>query len=100
MRNYYLQGRSRGAARAFLCALLAMGWAGLASGQEDATVAQRTAPKPNTVSYHMKPITSDVANSDDQRLNADADQDNWRLHGSGTDDNQRFSPLTESMPPM
>ena len=42
----------------------------------------------------MKPVTADVANTDEQRLNADADQDNWRLHGR-TYDNQRFSPLTE-----
>ena len=42
----------------------------------------------------MRPVTGDVANTDAQRLNADADQDNWRLHGR-TYDNQRFSPLTE-----
>ena len=42
----------------------------------------------------MKPVTGDVANTDAQRLGADADQDNWRLHGR-TYDNQRFSPLTE-----
>jgi alcohol dehydrogenase (cytochrome c) len=90
-----LWDRSWGTACVLICALAAMGWAGNASGQEeDATVAQRPAARPNTVSYQMKPVTSDVSNSDIQRLNADADQDNWRLHGR-TYDNQRFSPLTE-----
>ena len=75
------------------CAVIAAGWAGLARGQEDDTVAQRAPAKP-AISYQMRPVTGDVANTDAQRLNADADQDNWRLHGS-TYDNQRFSPLTE-----
>jgi alcohol dehydrogenase (cytochrome c) len=90
-----LWDRSWGTACVLICALAAIGWAGIAWGQEeDATVAQRPAARPNTVSYQMKPVTSDVSNSDIQRLNADADQDNWRLHGR-TYDNQRFSPLTE-----
>ncbi len=42
----------------------------------------------------MQPITADVSNSDAARIHADADQDNWRLHGR-TYDNQRFSPLTQ-----
>ncbi len=75
------------------CAVIAAGWAGLARGQDDATVAQRAPAKP-AISYQMKPVTGDVANTDAQRLGADADQDNWRLHGR-TYDNQRFSPLTE-----
>jgi alcohol dehydrogenase (cytochrome c) len=75
------------------CAAIAAGWAGLAHGQDDATVAQRAPAKP-AISYQMKPVTGDVANTDAQRLGADADQDNWRLHGR-TYDNQRFSPLTE-----
>ncbi|HWY63742.1 MAG TPA: PQQ-binding-like beta-propeller repeat protein, partial [Rhizomicrobium sp.] len=74
------------------CAAIA-GWAGLARGQEEATVAGGPPAKP-AISYQMKPVTADVANSDAQRLNADADQDNWRLHGR-TYDNQRFSPLTD-----
>lgn len=45
-------------------------------------------------SFQMLPITADVTNSDTDRANADADQENWRLHGR-TYDNQRFSPLTQ-----
>ena len=45
-------------------------------------------------SFQMMPITASVSNSDEQRLNADADQDNWRLYGR-TYDNRRFSPLTQ-----
>src|SRR5689334_19564342 len=77
-----------------LCAGVAMTWAGLAAGQEEATVAQRPAANSNTVSFQMKPVTADLSNTDEQRINADADHDNWRLHGR-TYDNQRFSPLTE-----
>jgi alcohol dehydrogenase (cytochrome c) len=40
------------------------------------------------------PVTGNVASSDPQLLNADADQDNWLLYGR-TYDNQRFSPLTQ-----
>jgi PQQ-dependent dehydrogenase (methanol/ethanol family) len=69
-----------------------MAWAGLARGQEDDTVAQHAPAKP-AISYQMRPVAGDVTNTDAQRLNADADQDNWRLHGR-TYDNQRFSPLT------
>src|SRR5450432_2669233 len=84
-----------GATCTVLCAGVGASWAGMALGQdENATVAQRPVPKPNTVSAQMKPITADIANTDAQRINADADQDNWRLHGR-TYDNQRFSPLTE-----
>src|SRR5258708_4232147 len=78
-----------------VCAGVGATWAGLAFAQdENATVAQPPAPKANAVSYQMKPVTADISNSDAQRINADADQDNWRLHGR-TYDNQRFSPLTE-----
>jgi alcohol dehydrogenase (cytochrome c) len=72
------------------CAVVA--WAGLAHGQEDDTVAGRPPAKP-AISYQMRPVAGDVTNTDAQRLDADADQDNWRLHGR-TYDNQRFSPLT------
>ena len=75
------------------CAAVVVGWAGLALGQEEATVAGAPPPKP-AISYQMKPVAGDVTNTDAQRLNADADQDNWRLHGR-TYDNQRFSPLTQ-----
>src|SRR5450432_4315609 len=78
-----------------LCAGVGVTWTGLAFGQdENATVAQQPAANQNAISFQMKPITADVFNTDAQRLNADADQDNWRLHGR-TYDNQRFSPLTE-----
>jgi PQQ-dependent dehydrogenase (methanol/ethanol family) len=79
-----------------LCAAIAsLVWAGLASGQEEGgTTARPPAFDPNKLSYQMKPVTADLSNSDEQRINADADQDNWRLHGR-TYDNQRFSPLTE-----
>ena len=50
------------------------------------------APVPET--YQMAPITANVTNSDAERRNANADLDNWRLHGR-TYDNQRFSPLTQ-----
>lgn len=76
-----------------LASCVAIAGAGLAHGQDDATVGQRMPAKP-AVSYQMRPVTGDVANSDAQRINADADQDNWRLHGR-TYDNQRFSPLTD-----
>ena len=76
------------------CALCAaLGMAGLALAQEEASVAQQGANQ-NTVSFQMKPVTADVSNGDAARLGANADQDNWRLHGR-TYDNQRFSPLTE-----
>src|SRR6478752_2376901 len=77
-------------------ALAALVSTGLAVGQEEGggTAAQSPALTPNKTSYQMKPVTGDVTNTDAQRINADADQDNWRLHGR-TYDNQRFSPLTE-----
>ena len=86
-------------AGAFACSAAALAWAQLAGieearGQEEATAAQQAGPPPNTISFQMKPVTGDVTNTDEQRINADADQDNWRLHGR-TYDNQRFSPLTE-----
>ena len=70
-------------------------WGSLALAQEEGgTAAQAPAINPNKQSFQMKPVTADVANTEEQRINADADQDNWRLHGR-TYDNQRFSPLTE-----
>src|SRR4051812_11613578 len=78
-------------ALACVCVLVT---AGLAWGQEEGGTAQLPAPPVNVTSYQMKPVTGDVENTDKQRLEADADQDNWRLHGR-TYDNQRFSPLTQ-----
>ena len=86
--------RSRVILGAFLCTAAALAWTGFARGQEESTVAQQAGPPPNTISFQMKPVTGDITNTDEQRINADADQDNWRLHGR-TYDNQRFSPLTE-----
>src|SRR5690242_4731236 len=87
---------ARSAASGAACTILGAGagWAGVALAQEEATVAQRPAPAPNVISFQMRPVTADLSNSDEQRINADADQDNWRLHGR-TYDNQRFSPLTQ-----
>ncbi len=84
----------RGRRYAVVGAVMAMTGTGFAVGQEDATVARRTPATPNAVSHQMRPVTADLSNTDEQRINADADQDNWRLHGR-TYDNQRFSPLTE-----
>jgi len=75
-------------------AIAALASAGLAQEEGGGTAAQPQALNPNRLSYQMKPVTGDVTNTDAQRINADADQDNWRLHGR-TYDNQRFSPLTE-----
>ena len=86
--------RTRAILGAFLCTAAAVAWTGFARGQEESTVAQQAGPPPNTISFQMKPVTGDITNTDEQRINADADQDNWRLHGR-TYDNQRFSPLTE-----
>jgi alcohol dehydrogenase (cytochrome c) len=72
-------------------ALATMG-AGHATGQEEESRAPRASAGP--VSFQMKPVTADVSNTDAQRLQADADVDNWRLHGR-TYDNQRFSPLKQ-----
>src|SRR5215510_10100164 len=67
--------------------------ASLAWGQEEGGSGPQPAGT-NLASYQMKPVTADIENTDQERLNADADQDNWRLHGR-TYDNQRFSPLTQ-----
>src|ERR1700712_4444077 len=94
---------TRGAAIAAIGA--AVLWAGFASGQvrngpapasqeEEAHPAPPPANQPPPISFQMMPMTADVTNSDAERINADADQDNWRLHGR-TYDNQRFSPLTQ-----
>jgi len=58
-------------------AIAALASAGLASGQEEGggTAAQTQAVNPNKTSYQMKPVTGDVTNTDAQRINADADQD-------------------------
>jgi len=42
-----------------LCAGVAMTWAGLAVGQEEATVAQRQGLNPNKQSFQMKPVAAD-----------------------------------------
>src|SRR4051812_32147084 len=59
------------------------------AGEAAAAIGANAEPE----SFQMAPITVAVSNTDQQRLNADADQDNWRLYGR-TYDNQRFSPLT------
>lgn len=66
-----------------------------AVAQETGAVPAPGMPKP--ASIQMKPITIDLSNTDEQRINANSDQDNWRLHGR-TYDNQRFSPLTNINP--
>ncbi len=71
-----------------LCAgALALGL-GAAAAQERA--AEMPAPAPVTIL--TKAVTANVAVTDAALLNADADRDNWLLHGR-TYDNQRFSPL-------
>jgi PQQ-dependent dehydrogenase (methanol/ethanol family) len=61
-------------------------------------LAQERAPEPARptlpVTVTLDPVTASVASTDQQLLNANADQDNWLLHGR-TYDNQRFSPLTQ-----
>src|ERR1700730_8185074 len=94
MSRQWSKVRGRFAGCAILCAALGTAWAGLAVGQEEATVAQPLAPKQNGPSFQQRPVIGNVTNGDAERINADADQDNWRLHGR-TYDNQRFSPLTE-----
>jgi len=81
---------------ACVCALFAAGLVtvSLAWGQEEGGTGPLGPAGANVTSYQMKPVTADVENTDQQRLNADADHDNWRLHGR-TYDNQRFSPLTQ-----
>ena len=78
-------------AAACLCGADALAQATTGSAGE-AAAAVGTAP-PAQESFQMAPITAPVSNTDQQRLNANADQDNWRLYGR-TYDNQRFSPLT------
>ncbi|HEX3756183.1 MAG TPA: PQQ-binding-like beta-propeller repeat protein [Rhizomicrobium sp.] len=83
----------RTAASAALCVGAALVWTGQASGQgEESRPAPVRGPPPASV--QIQPITANVTNSDAERINADADQDNWRLHGR-TYDNQRFSPLSQ-----
>src|SRR5205085_3942223 len=86
----------RGRALACACAFLIAGLVGarLAWGQEEGGGTTAPAANLGAASYQMKPVTADIENSDRQRIEADADQDNWRLHGR-TYDNQRFSPLTQ-----
>ena len=68
-----------GVPRTILYAGVAVTWAGLAAGQEEATVAQRPAANSNQQSFQMKPVTAELSNTDAQRINADADQDKlWR----------------------
>ncbi|HEU0096574.1 MAG TPA: PQQ-binding-like beta-propeller repeat protein, partial [Rhizomicrobium sp.] len=95
MRNSWRICR-HGLARLLFCAAMATAWTGYAVGEEKPVSEEDSAapPKQTSISFQMKDMTADVANSDAQRLNADADHDNWRLHGR-TYDNQRFSPLTQ-----
>jgi len=74
-----------------VCALVS---ASLAWGQEEGGGTALPAANLNATSYQMKPVTADIENTDKQRIEADSDHDNWRLHGR-TYDNQRFSPLTQ-----
>jgi alcohol dehydrogenase (cytochrome c) len=83
----------RGAAIAALCAGAAILGIGAAAGEDEDDV-KPLAPVGPSPSVQIRPITADVTNSDADRINADADIDNWRLHGR-TYDNQRFSPLTQ-----
>jgi PQQ-dependent dehydrogenase (methanol/ethanol family) len=90
-----LRALLRGAAAAALFAGTAVLWAGLATSEE----LEQPAPPPARatgpqLTFQMHPIHADVTNSESDRINADADVDNWRLHGR-TYDNQRFSPLTQ-----
>ena len=61
-------------------------------------LAQERAPEPTRpvlpVTVTLDPVTANIASTDSQLLNANADQDNWLLYGR-TYDNQRFSPLTQ-----
>jgi hypothetical protein len=45
-----------------LCSVIVAGWTDLARGQDDATVALRPPVKP-AISYQMKPVSADVANT-------------------------------------
>lgn len=63
------------------------------AGTHPAAGAQPPAPAPATV-ISVAPITANTDVSDQQRLAADQDQDNWLLYGR-TYDNQRFSPLNQ-----
>ena len=110
MRKYRLPVGSRRAVFAIVYCGMATVCAGYAVSQETGAPKQAApvsssqkgeedlAPKPVTnstpVSFQMKPVTADISNTDAQRLNADSDIDNWRLHGR-TYDNQRFSPLNQ-----
>src|ERR1700723_768248 len=94
MAKYRLRAFLRGRACTILCAGMAVLSMGHVLGQERS--AQNTLPVASVASssVSMLPITADITNSDIQRLNADSDQNNWRLNGR-TYDNQRFSPLTQ-----
>jgi len=74
-------------------ALCALAWAGHAKGQPPGHDAS-AAPPAGPAVVQLKPVTANVTVTDRQLLSADADQDNWLLHGR-TYDNQRFSPLTQ-----
>jgi len=75
-----------------MIALCALVWAGHAKGQPPGHDTN-TAPAAPTVVV-LKPVTANVTVTDRQMLGADADRDNWLLHGR-TYDNQRYSPLTQ-----
>lgn len=76
----------------YACVGLACATPKSATGTPSAAGAQLPAPTATVVS--VAPITANVDVSDQQRLTADQDQDNWMLY-SRTYDNQRFSPLNE-----
>src|ERR1017187_2922908 len=80
-------------AAAFLCGADALAQTPAPAGSAGEAAAPVGAAPPAQESFLMAPITALVSNTDQQRLNANADPDNWRLYGR-TYDNQRFSPLT------
>ncbi len=86
-------------------------WAGAAAGQgapatpapasapvgsagEAAAAVGGRSPREIPVSSSIAPVTQKIDVSDEQRLGADANLDDWLLHGR-TYDNQRFTPLTQ-----
>jgi alcohol dehydrogenase (cytochrome c) len=80
-------------AAAFLCGADALAQTPAPAGSAGEAAAAVGAAPPAQESFQMAPIAAAVSNTDEQRLNANADLNNWRLYGR-TYDNQRFSPLT------
>jgi len=73
--------------------LCALAWASHAKAQPPGHDTAAT-PAAGPAVVQLKPVTANVTVTDRQLLGADADQDNWLLHGR-TYDNQRYSPLTQ-----